>query len=107
MNGFFTQGGIPVGIFRESDDELLASTFVLSEDPLIDAFRYHALEDPLVLLSGVDYRVVAVNRDDLYNIRQGFITNPLITRTGYGYCRTRFLISCDDQPNASSEEGII
>ena len=105
--GFNTQGGIPVGIFRESDDELLASAFVLSDDPLIDDFRYHALVDPLVLLSGVDYRVVAVNRDDLYNIRQGFITNPLITRTGYGYCTTRFLISCDDQPNAPSEEGII
>ncbi len=96
MDGFFTEGGIPVGIFRESDDELLASTIVQTDDPLIDTFRYRALIDPLVLLSGVDYRVVAVNRDDLYNISFDYIVNPLINRTGYGYCRTRFLISCDD-----------
>jgi hypothetical protein len=33
MDGFFTVGGIPVGIFRESDDELRAMTRVQSEDP--------------------------------------------------------------------------
>ena len=98
-DGFFTQGGIPVGIFQESldpllDDVLLESTLVESDDPLTDGFRYQAIL-PLVLFSGVQYRVVAVNRDDYYNVDLDFTVNPLITRTGYGYCPTRFLISCD------------
>lgn len=100
-DGFFTQGGIPVGIFRESDDTLLESTLVQSDGVLIDKFRYYPIV-PLLLLSGVDYRVVAVNRDDLYNIEPGLTVNPLITRTGYGYCRTRFLISCDDLTGTST-----
>ena len=33
-DGFVTSGGIPVGIFRESDQSLLTSTNVVSSDPL-------------------------------------------------------------------------
>src|SRR5579872_1418415 len=69
-DGFVTDGGIPVGIFRESDNALLASTNVVSGDPLSDNFRYAAIS-PLVLLSGTSYRVVADNENDLYNINSG------------------------------------
>lgn len=95
-DGFFTTTGIPVGIFRESDDDLLADTLVQSGDDLIDKFRYRPLLNPLVLFAGVEYRVVATNRGDLYNGEPGFTVDPLITRTGYGYCQTFFLTSCDD-----------
>jgi PEP-CTERM motif len=95
LDGFISVGGIPVGIFRESDDALLASGFVNSGDTLIDNFRYVAIS-PLVLLSGVSYRVVAVNLSDLYNVAFGQIVDPAITRTGYGYCNTTALTSCDN-----------
>lgn len=96
LDGFTTPGGIPVGIFRESDDALLASTTVLSSDPLTGRYRYHAIP-ALVLLANTQYRVVAVNRDDLYNITQGTPNNvdPLITWNSYGYCQTAALTSCD------------
>jgi hypothetical protein len=93
-NGFVSVGGIPVGIFRESDDALLASVNVGSGDPLAGNFRYASIS-PLLLLSGVSYRVVAVNLDDLYNVGSGFTVDPAITSIGYGYCNTTSLTSCD------------
>lgn len=83
-NGFITPGGIPVGIFRESDGVLLASVNVLSTDPLVNNYRYASIT-PLVLFSGLDYRVVAVNRDDQYNLSGEFSVHPAVTYLGYGY----------------------
>jgi len=94
-DGFVTAGGIPVGIFRESDGALLASTNVTGSDPLIANFRYQAISS-LVLVANTSYRVVAVNRDDLYNIATAFTVDPAITRTGYGYCNTTSLTSCNN-----------
>ena len=90
-----TAGGIPVGIFRESDGALLASTILTNGDPLSANFRYQAISS-LVLVANTSYRVVAVNRDDLYNIAPSFTVDPAITRTGYGYCRTTSLTSCNN-----------
>lgn len=86
-DGFVTPGGIPVGIFLESNGTLLTSTFVTSADPLTDNFRFANIA-PLVLSAGVQYRVVAVNRDDTYNTDLNFTVNPFITRNGYGYGET-------------------
>jgi hypothetical protein len=96
LDGYITAGGIPVGIFRESDGALLASTTVVSTDPVTDHYRFHAIT-PLVLLAGTSYRVVAVNRDDLYNIATGTPDNvdPSITWIRYGYCNTTALTMCD------------
>jgi hypothetical protein len=87
LDGFVTPGGIPAGIFRESDQALLVSTNVLSTDPITGNFRFHTIA-PLTLLSGVQYRVVANNEQDLYNIDLAFTVSPLITRQGYGYGMT-------------------
>ena len=94
-DGFTTPGGIPVGIFQESDGALLTSTFVISSDPLSAYFRYASIA-PLTLLSGVSYRVVADNEDDLYNADSNFTVDPAITGTGNGYCNTSTLTSCND-----------
>jgi hypothetical protein len=94
LDGFVSTGGIPVGIFRESDGALLASAFVQSGDTLIDNFRYTDIT-PLTLLAGTSYRVVAVNLDDPYNSSRDFDIDPAITRSGYGYCLTSVLTSCD------------
>lgn len=83
-DGFITQGGIPVGIFRESDGFLLTSVNVLSTDPLVNSYRYASIT-PLVLFSGQDYRVVAVNRDDNYNLSTTFSVHPAVTFLRYGY----------------------
>lgn len=93
-NGFATPGGIPVGIFRESDNSLLSSTLIQSTDQLINKFRYQTIA-PILLNAGEAYRVVGVNRDDVYNVASGFSVNSLINRTGHGYCRTGFLTSCN------------
>jgi hypothetical protein len=96
-NGFVTTSGIPVGIFRESDDALLASSIVTSANTLIGHYRFVDIA-PLVLLANTAYRVVAVNRDDLYNIALGTPNNvdPRISWLSYGYCDTTSLTSCDD-----------
>jgi hypothetical protein len=94
-DGFTTPGGIPVGIFQESNGALLASTFVLSSDPLSADFRYDSIA-PLTLLSGVSYRVVADNESDLYNLGSSLTVDPAITSTGFGYCNTATLTSCND-----------
>ena len=94
-DGFVSSGGIPVGIFHESDDVLLTSSTVQSSDTLLDGFRYTNIS-PLTLLAGESYRVVAVNLNDLYNISiNTFSVDPRVTRTGYGYCNTTALTSCD------------
>lgn len=95
-DGFVSDGGIEVGIFRESDDALLVSTFVQSGNTLFNNFRYAAISD-LVLNANTAYRVVAVSRSDLYNIFEGQTVHPAITRSGYGYCSTTALTSCDAQ----------
>jgi hypothetical protein len=97
LDGFLTESGIPVGIFRESDGALLASTTVLSADPLTGNYRYDAIL-PLTLLANTDYRVVAVNELDLYNIAIGTpnSVDPLITWDRYGYCNSTVLTRCDD-----------
>ena len=90
-NGFTTAGGILAGIYRESTQALLASTTVLSTDPLVGDFRYHSIA-PLTLLAGTQYRVVAVSGIDQYNIDLNFTVNPLVTRNGYGYGASSTLI---------------
>ncbi|PHS07375.1 MAG: PEP-CTERM sorting domain-containing protein [Blastopirellula sp.] len=84
-DGFVTSGGIPVGIYLESDQSLLVSTNVMSSDPLIGNFRFGDIS-PLTLLSGEQYRVVAVNRDDLYNKTvNAYDVSSLVSYDGYGY----------------------
>lgn len=96
-DGFTTSGGIPVGIFRESDDSLLVSTFVQSTSSLIGHYRFASIS-PIILSANTSYRAVAVNRDDLYNIQTATpnFVDPRITWNSYGYCRTTALTSCDD-----------
>lgn len=93
-DGFVSAGGIPVGIFRESDDVLLTSTNVLSSDPLSSFYRYAAIT-PLTLLAGQQYRVVAVSLNDLYNIGLGYIIDPAVTYDGYGYTSSTTLVSAN------------
>ena len=93
-DGFVTPGGIPVGIFRESDNALLASVFVTSGDPLSASFRYVSIS-PLTLLAGESYRVVADNESDNYNFSTNLTVDPAITFNGYGYCQTTALTSCN------------
>ncbi|MEX0677087.1 MAG: PEP-CTERM sorting domain-containing protein [Pirellulales bacterium] len=94
-DGFITGGGIPVGIFKESDASLLVSTFVQSTDPFSADYRYASIT-PIVLQSGEQYRVVAVNLDDLYNIDLNFTVNPLVAYNGYGYVETTLLTFGND-----------
>ena len=94
-DGFVTTGGIPAGIYRETDGVLLTSTNVTSSDPLVGNFRFATIS-PIILLSGVQYRVVAVNRDDLYNLGTSFTVDPLVTRTGYAYGQSTTLQRLND-----------
>lgn len=93
-DGFSTNGGIKMGIFRESDNALLASTNILSSDTLIGNYRFSDIND-LVLNANTQYRVVAVSGNDLYNITTGLSFDPRITWNGYGYCNTTQLTSCN------------
>lgn len=95
-DGFVTAGGIPVGIFRESDATLLTSTSVTSSNSLIGNYRFESIA-PITLLASTQYRMVAVNRDDLYNIAGGTPDNvdPRITWNSYGYCSTSILTFCN------------
>lgn len=96
LNGFATTAGIPVGIFRESDDMLLVSTVVTGSNALIGNYRFADIPD-LVLQANTTYRVVAVNRDDQYNIATSTpsVVDSRITWNSYGYCQTTALTSCD------------
>jgi hypothetical protein len=84
----FVSGSLPVGLYRESDAALLASTTVSSSDTLVSGFRYKSIP-PVTLLPNTQYRVVGVNLSDLYNVTFGnFTVRPGITHTGnYGYGR--------------------
>jgi hypothetical protein len=95
LDGFVSPNGIPVGIFRESDDMLLAQTVVSSGSGLMGHYRFANIS-PLTLLANTQYRVVAVNLDDEYNFLPLLTTvDPSISRDGYGYCVSTFLQSCD------------
>jgi hypothetical protein len=81
--GYYDQGSDgfldshEVGLYT-GDGTLLASTTVVSSDPLTGWFRYSAI-DPLVLLPGT-YEVVGVSHTDLYSyVAQGFSVDPALT----------------------------
>lgn len=97
QNGFVSTGGIKVGLFLESSGALLASATVFSSDLLLGNYRFASIAD-LVLSANTQYRVVAVNDNDLYNITTGTpnAVDPSITWNGYGYCNTTNLTKCDD-----------
>lgn len=91
-NGFITVGGIPVGLFT-STGTLLASTNVTSSDALAGNYRYADITD-VTLLAGQSYRVVAVNRDDLYSVANATQVSSLISSSTYGYCQSTALTFC-------------
>lgn len=97
LDGFVTRNGIQVGLYRESDMALLASTSVLSSDALVGNYRFSGI-DKVELLADTAYRVVAVNADDLYNIMTGTpnTVDSRISWDGYGYCQTSALTFCDN-----------
>ena len=99
LDGFASNGGIQVGIFRESDNALLTSTFVQSGDTLLGNYRFGSIAE-LILSANTQYRVVAVNALDLYNIATGSPDNVFsgLTWNGYGYCNvdgTDTLTTCN------------
>ena len=63
-DGFTTEGGIKVGIYAEATNTLVASTNVLSSDPLIDSYRYSTAT--INLSANTQYRLVAVSGSDNY-----------------------------------------
>jgi hypothetical protein len=89
-DGFQTSGGIPVGIFRQSDHALLASTTVTDSGTLSsDDFRFANIS-PIALQAGIQYQVQAVNESDVYLLAGifGFGTydnSSLFTDQGYQY----------------------
>ena len=97
-NGFVTAGGLPAGMYRESDGVLLASTTVTSADPLIDRFRYGAIT-PILLEANTTYRVVTVNRDDLYNNTVTLGTDPAVTFIDNTWVHSNNLVFDDISPS--------
>jgi PEP-CTERM motif len=97
LNGFIGNRGILVGLYRESDQALLASTAVLSTDPLSGNYRFSDIPD-VQLQANTAYRVVAANNDDLYNTMTGTpsVVDPRITWDGYGYCAGSTPTLCDE-----------
>ena len=98
-DGFVTNGGIAVGLYRESDQALLASTHVRSSDALVGNYRFSDIADVL-LSANTAYRVVAVSGDDLYNVSDStpIGVDPRISWNSYAYCRTTALTFCDNFP---------
>lgn len=95
LDGFVSQDGIEVGLFLESDGSLLTSTLVSSNDTLEGFFRFSDIAD-ITLSAGEQYRVVAANDEDLYNIAVNSSTfSSAVTYNGYGYCQG-FLQFCND-----------
>mgnify|MGYP000017531779 CR=1 FL=1 len=96
LDGFSTLGGIQVGLYDELTSTLLSSTNVLSTDTLVGDYRFGSIT-PLELTAGSQYRVVAVNGSDLYNIALGTpdSVNPLLNWNSYGYCLSTTLQSCN------------
>jgi hypothetical protein len=97
LDGFVTRGGIAVGLYRVSDQALLASTSVKGSDALVGNYRFSDIAD-IQLLAGTAYRVVAVNGDDQYNSATGTpnSVDPRISWNGYGFCSSTTLTFCDD-----------
>jgi hypothetical protein len=93
-NGFVTSGGIGVNLYLESDDSLLASTFALSSDNLVNSYRVSSIGE-VVLTAGETYRVAAASGSDKYYTSTSFSTSPDITTTSYGYCPSTVTITCD------------
>lgn len=95
LNGFVTPGGIQVGLFNMGGG-LLVGTHVLSTDMLIGNYRFVNISG-VMLQANTQYRMVAVNENDLYNITTGTPNgvDPRITWNRYGYCFTNVLTACD------------
>lgn len=102
LDGFQSQGGIAVGLYRESDQALLASTAVQSSDPLVGNYRFSSIPS-LQLQANTAYRVVAVNADDLYNIGTGTPTtvDGRISWNGWAYCQGATLSFCADDAGSN------
>ena len=92
----FKSNGILVGLYRESDQALLASTALNSSNGLVGNYRFASIAD-VQLQANTAYRVVAVNGDDDYNTALGspVAVDPRITWNGYGYCRSAALSFCN------------
>jgi hypothetical protein len=103
LNGFVSKGGIAVGLYRESDHALLASTSVTSGNALVGNYRFADIAD-IQLLANTAYRVVAVNADDEYNGGLGVPTlvDPRISWNGYDYCTATALTFCNNQTGDDS-----
>jgi hypothetical protein len=97
LDGFVTARGIQVGLYRESDQALLASTVVLSTDALSGNYRFSNIAD-IQLLANTAYRVVAANNDDSYNILTGTpsVVDSRISWDGYGYCQSNTITFCNN-----------
>jgi hypothetical protein len=93
-NGFVTSGGIGVNLYLESDDSLLASTFALSSDNLVNSYRVSSIGE-VVLTAGETYRVAAASGSDKYYTSTSFSTSPDITSFSFGYCPSTVTITCD------------
>lgn len=96
-DGFVSNRGIEVGLFRESDQSLLASTAVRSTDPLVGNYRFADITD-LVLSANTAYRLVAFNSDDLYNSATGSpsVVDSRISWDSYTYCGATTVTFCDN-----------
>ena len=92
-NGFVTSGGIGVNLYRERDDSLLASTFALSSDNLVNSYRVSSIGE-VVLTAGETYRVAAAGGSDKYYTSYGFSSSPDITSFSNGYCYSRDTNRC-------------
>ncbi len=93
-NGFVTSGGIGVNLYRERDDSLLASTFALSSDNLVNSYRVSSIGE-VVLTAGETYRVAAAGGSDKYYTSYGFSISPDITSIKFRYCNSRdWIVTC-------------
>ncbi|WP_019612844.1 PEP-CTERM sorting domain-containing protein [Psychromonas ossibalaenae] len=90
----FRSGSIKVGIFDEVLGTLLVSTNVQSSDPLLDSYRYSAVN--LALLAGQQYRLVGVSGSDNYIQGNGTWTfSSDVVFDGYGYCSGTSIQQCN------------
>ena len=94
LSNGFTSGSIQVGIFDELSTSLLYSTNVQSSDPLLGLYRYSSVD--FDLLSGNQYRLVAVSGSDNYIQGNGtWSFSSDISFDGYGYCSGATLLHCN------------
>ncbi len=103
QSGFTNPGGILVGLYRESDQALLASGVVGSSDGLSGKYRFVDIPD-VTLSANTLYRVVAVNGADEYNaaVSTPVAVDPRITWDGYAFCSSTALKFCTN--NADSDQ---